>query len=268
MPQVVYFSHFAGEPYFNMAFDEWMFARAMAEEGSSYLRLYSWGTSAITFGYNQIYEKAVNHARLGRTPLIRRPTGGRALYHDRSELTYSIALNIGGPDSGFDPRRISKISVAVAAALVAFLKSLGIDAHYESRSSAANANPDFFNKAPCFASRARYEIVSGDQKVVASAQRRIDQTIFQHGSIKIGGVASHPALVLTGHAGGAGKVYQPLTEPSFRRMKRSFAETFESFWPGEMVALELTAEQKKELRSRVSYVTKNCCQRRDIFKQK
>ncbi|MCK4573421.1 MAG: hypothetical protein KAU36_03575, partial [candidate division Zixibacteria bacterium] len=93
MRKILFHNHFAAGPHFNMAFDEWLFARACESPGSIMLRLYSWRPGAITFGFNQKEQTAVDCERLNGTPLIRRVTGGRALYHDPSELTYAIAVN-------------------------------------------------------------------------------------------------------------------------------------------------------------------------------
>lgn len=190
-----FYHHFQADPYYNMAFDEWLLGRALAEPGQVFLRLYSWRIGTITIGFNQHFETACDHTRLGDTPVIRRITGGRALYHDPGELTYSIAAHIADRQTGRLSGSLSQVSVTVAEALVGFLAQCGIEAVQVRRSSSENAAPAFFHKAPCFASLAKYEVVGPGGKVVASAQKRIGADVFlQHGSIKLHGVAPHPAL--------------------------------------------------------------------------
>ncbi len=251
-----------------MAFDEWMFARVLAGEAALCLRLYSWCCGAITFGLNQSYERAMDTSRLSDTPVIRRITGGRALFHDPSELTYSLAIDTAAVDfSEFagSPWRVSK---AISRTLVAFLSAAGVESHSVRRSSPGNSRPDFFHKAPCFASFARDEIVADGRKVVASAQRRIDHALFQHGSIKISGIASHPAVAVSdGRPSGAAS-RPPLTGPFFESMKGHFIAAFESWFKRPIVACDLSSLEQKQLREQVLQVRKNNLNRRDIFKQK
>ena len=135
MKKTYFFRHFATSPYFNMAFDEWMLYRVLAEPGSVYLRFYTWLPGAITFGYNQRQETALDFTQTGDMPVIRRITGGRAIYHDPSEFTYAIALN---PLNLVNPRLVgtlSETSGALASSLVHFLTGLGIQAAFVQRSS-------------------------------------------------------------------------------------------------------------------------------------
>src|SRR5215475_11845881 len=74
-----------GEPAFNMAFDEALLESA-AELAFPMLRFYGWTEPAASFGYFQHYSE-VERLTLLR-PLIRRPTGGGIVPHDR-DWTYS-----------------------------------------------------------------------------------------------------------------------------------------------------------------------------------
>ena len=68
MDKAYFFSHYSSDPYFNMAFDEWMFARAVSEPEHFYLRLYSWSEGSVTFGYNQNEKTALDFNQIGNTP--------------------------------------------------------------------------------------------------------------------------------------------------------------------------------------------------------
>lgn len=194
MSVAVCYSHFRCDPHVNMAFDEQLLARALDLPGSTFLRLYTWHPGTITFGFNQRQDTALDWTRVGRTPVIRRVTGGRAIFHDESELTYSIVVNSCGHTSSKLVGSISTVSAAVADALALFLESIGVRATYERQSAPENALPAFFHKAPCFSSFAKYELVSGGRKVIASAQKRLSDAMLQHGSIKLYGLIEHPAL--------------------------------------------------------------------------
>ena len=194
MTKAVFYSQTGCDPHYNMACDEWMFQQVIQHPKKLYLRLYDWAVPTITFGVNQQKERALDFSQLNGTPVIRRITGGRALYHDRSELTYSIAVNLGGWGGQSWAETPSNLYRAVAEVLAEFVGAMGKPAEYCRSSGPSNSRPDFFHRAACFASRARYEIVADGEKVVASAARRHGDAVLQHGAIKVAGVASHPAL--------------------------------------------------------------------------
>ncbi|HPI33213.1 MAG TPA: hypothetical protein PLR32_07850 [candidate division Zixibacteria bacterium] len=194
MIRALCYTHPALDPFRNMAVDEWLFAQAQRRPGMVVLRLYTWRTGAITFGCNQRLDHAVVHEALGGTPLIRRVTGGRALYHDPTELTYAVVVNAEGLPPGPLVGSVARTSAAIAEALTAFLAELGIRSQYLRSSVGGGSHPAFFHTAPCFASAARHEVVADGRKLAASAQRRMGHTLLQHGAIKPGGVAYHPAL--------------------------------------------------------------------------
>lgn len=77
-----------GEAAFNMAFDEALLD-SVTDLARPVLRFYGWTQSAATFGYFQNIAE-IERATLLR-PLIRRPTGGGLVPHDR-DWTYSVAI--------------------------------------------------------------------------------------------------------------------------------------------------------------------------------
>ena len=68
-----------------MAADETLVRSAV--EGIASLRFYGWTESAATFGYAQKFADVSRLTRL--RPLIRRPTGGGLVPHDK-DWTYSL----------------------------------------------------------------------------------------------------------------------------------------------------------------------------------
>ena len=186
--------HYARDAVFNMAFDEWLLGVAAVTPGSVFLRLYSWMPGAISFGFHQDATRALDWDRVGETPVIRRLTGGRALYHDPAELTYSLVWNHCQPPAHPLGRARSESTAAIAAGLVKFARDLGFPADYVRTSPGDQARPSYFHKAPCFASAARYEVVCNGRKLVASAARRLPTATLQHGAIKLDMTVPHPAL--------------------------------------------------------------------------
>ena len=78
----------AGDPGFNMALDEVLLVSA-ASLAHTVLRFYSWTQPAASFGYFQRYSEVEQLTSL--RPLVRRPTGGGVVPHDR-DWTYSVAF--------------------------------------------------------------------------------------------------------------------------------------------------------------------------------
>lgn len=184
-----------GDPFYNMACDGALF-RSFSEKKydiSAVLRLYSWAIPAITIGYNQDISRALDMSRVeSGLPVIRRITGGRAIYHDRSELTFSLLARMNLLPYG--KSSLTEINTAVSLTLVDFLNEVGISSVWRRHSDAnfkSNGPP---RSGACFASVSRYEIVSQGVKIVGGAQRRSGDCFIHQGSIKANGIATHPAL--------------------------------------------------------------------------
>ncbi len=62
--------------------------------------------------------------------------------------------------------------------------------------------------------------MTGGRKIIASAQKRLWDAILQHGSIKLQGLARHPAL--DGDVDRIADVGQALTEERFRQLAAQF----------------------------------------------
>ena len=265
MSRAVFFCHYAADPYFNMAFDEWLLGRALAEPDFMALRLYTWQPGAITFGFNQKKEMALDFSQVAETPVIRRMTGGRAIYHDPGELTYSIVANIYGLNNGKLAGSLGKTSRTVGEALTCFLAGLGIKAHLRRRSSPKESQSFFLHTAACFDSVARHEIVANEKKIVASAQRRIGHAFLQHGSIKINGIAAHPALR-------ARSLHTPPSVSLPIITKEEFDARAASFFDAMGLSLDLAcfpgrldSEDRSRIEKQTAHVKKNPLMRRAFF---
>ena len=244
----------AETPDANMAMDEWLLARVIKNPAEAYIRLYRWETATITFGVNQREKSALDHSLLGETPLIRRVTGGRALYHDQSELTYCVAFNTENPPCRKLAGSIAETSVVIAEAIREFLIRIGIRADWVRASSKENAQPGFFHKAPCFASSAKYELLHADQKLVASAQRRFGPGLMQHGSIKLGGIVAHPAL---GSIPQTEKISQPVGKKELAKFAALFGEVFASHVGVELSESEFSEDEQAQLGRYTLWVSEN-----------
>jgi hypothetical protein len=205
-------------------------------------------------------------SQLGETAIIRRVTGGRALYHEPSELTYSIAVNTDGLTHSRLTGSSSDNLALISEVLVSFLAACGLKASYIGRSSKEESQRQYFHKASCFASHARYEVVCDDHKIIASAQRRIDPTLFQHGSIKLGGVVDHPSVPVGDWVSSNASAPPGLTSASFNAMAETFGKVFEN---GLEVAFSEPEDGSEKtsgaVTQRILEVRKKPLERRDIF---
>ena len=145
------------------------------------IRLYGWENPSITLGRNQDPSSALDEAFCTSHGIswAHRPTGGRAVYHDR-ELTYAIVSN---DDRLFPVGKISETYRVIAKTLQHGLQRLGITTTME------KVTPRTFRKSytpeACFTSPSRYELVFRGRKLVGSAQRILQRSFLQHGSIPI-----------------------------------------------------------------------------------
>ncbi len=151
--------------------------------GEAFLRFYKWKPYCISIGANQKFDD-INIRLAGKNNLdvVKRPTGGRAILH-AEELTYSVVL----PNSLklSNENIYNKISLALQKGLIKFNKIFSVI-------ELEKLNPDLREnyKNPsgmlCFSSTAKHEIKFEGKKLVGSAQRRMEQSILQHGSILTG----------------------------------------------------------------------------------
>ena len=160
----------------NMGVDEAL-ADAVRAGGAPVLRFYRWSPACLSLGRNQPARGRYDEARIAARGLdvVRRPTGGRAVLHDR-ELTYSVALPdglLGSPRQAY---------AALNRALVAGLRRLGADAALQGDTGRRAPAPSL---APCFAEPVEGEVVAAGLKLVGSAQRRVEGVLLQHGSLPL-----------------------------------------------------------------------------------
>jgi lipoate-protein ligase A len=150
---------------------------ACSRPGEAVLRIYRWSRPTVSFGRN---EPARNHydpavRRQAGIEFVRRPTGGRAVLHDR-ELTYAAVFPLTGRGGLRATYRL------INRGLVEALCSLGVPAVMaEGRDSPAG-----LDSGPCFEEPAPGEVTVAGRKLVGSAQARLEGALLQHGSLLIG----------------------------------------------------------------------------------
>lgn len=159
----------------NMAIDEALLVIEKERDFPPALRVYKFVPPTLSIGYFQRMEKEVNlvHCRELGVGYVRRPTGGRAVLHDK-ELTYSITMA--------HPHRILEMNLLdsfhyFCEGIIKAIDSLGGNAYFSDREDNEISSPS------CFAAPTFSDILLNGKKVVGSAQMRNDYGLLQHGSI-------------------------------------------------------------------------------------
>ncbi|MFN2384174.1 MAG: biotin/lipoate A/B protein ligase family protein [Gemmatimonadota bacterium] len=177
----------------NMGCDTALLAAAAAGTIPPTLRFYGWSPPAVSLGAHQPEPDPAAVAELGARGVtwVRRPTGGRAVWHGpaEAELTYSVVIPAG------TPRFTGGLTASyrlIHQALAAGFARLGIDAELAAPASRRATSPARASSGPhsrraCFAAAVPGELTVRGRKLVGSAQRRVRGALLQHGSIPLTG---------------------------------------------------------------------------------
>src|SRR6266704_5013194 len=160
----------------NMAIDESIHLHHLQDSVPPTLRVFRWQKPSISLGRFQSVEREIKSVRCQELDieLVRRPTGGRAVYH-RDEFTYSIVI---GKKYGV-PSGVVAAYAYLAKGLLAALQNLGV--HAELSDERVSKHPS----AACFASSTQADLTSGGFKLVGSAQVWKDDALLQQGSLPL-----------------------------------------------------------------------------------
>ena len=145
------------------------------------VRLYGFRPASLSLGQGQPASGVRDPAFLYEDglDLVRRPTGGRAVLHDR-ERTYAVIGRVGRPP--FDAHVLETYR-RIAGALEAALRLLGLEPGASPGRDEPRGARQAAPSAACFAATAAHEITVGGRKLVGSAQLRRGGAFLQHGSI-------------------------------------------------------------------------------------
>lgn len=146
-----------------MAIDEAIAMARLKYDTPNTIRLYRWQPSAVSIGYFQSIEKEVNLPACKEygVDVIRRITGGGAVYHDYGgEITYSLVAPENHPKM---PKDILESYATICGAIVNGLGNLGVDADF------VPVN----------------DIAAGGKKISGNAQTRRHGVVLQHGTILV-----------------------------------------------------------------------------------
>jgi lipoate-protein ligase A len=144
-----------------MATDEAILRHVTDGASPSTLRFYTWNPSAVSIGYFQAINQEVDLdvCRENDVAVVRRLTGGGAVFHDREgEVTYSICIKDTYPGI---PRKVQDSYGILCAGLINGFARMGIDAQFKPIN----------------------DIIVNGKKISGSAQTRRFEGILQHGTL-------------------------------------------------------------------------------------
>jgi lipoate-protein ligase A len=212
----------------NMAADEWLLDRA-ADGGRAALRLYRWSEPTLSLGYFQSLDDIPKDSTW--RAMVRRPTGGGAILHDR-ELTYAVAAPENLADSPGLYAAMNRVIVRVVAAL-------GVD-EAANTVGQADRGPGAGTATPrrgpffCFERAGPTDIIARERKLSGGAQRRRSGATLQHGSILL--EANQPGAIGLGELTGRPVSFDELAAALVAAFQREFHA---ALTPEELGAKEL-----------------------------
>lgn len=165
------------DPAQNMSVDEELFRK-----GIPTFRVYGWKPAGISIGKFQSAEQFLHldYCREDGVPVVRRMTGGSAIYH-AEELTYSITAS--DADFGWENLSVKESYRRLNQFLIDFYAGLGLSAAY-----VCDTNLEIelsVQNGFCFSGRESYDLVIEGKKIGGNAQARKGRTFMQHGSIPL-----------------------------------------------------------------------------------
>lgn len=165
----------------NMAVDSAILTGVREGTSPATIRFFRWASPTLSIGYAQEPEKDFRLDLLEKNgiDLVRRPTGGGAILHER-DLCYSVAASLSDPRF---PSTLRGSYGMIGEAVILFLNTLGIDAQWGG-GKVRGWRP---SGAACFDSASPFEILTKGRKIVGSAQRRTSGAFLQQGSIMLDG---------------------------------------------------------------------------------
>jgi lipoate-protein ligase A len=199
----------------NMARDIALQARA-ALTGETVFSIYSWTRPTLSFGRHQpaagFYD--IEKLRSAKVEVVRRPTGGRAILHDR-EVTYSVTAPLR------DAAPLRETYARINRILLDGLRRLGTDVELAS----SRERPPAPSTRPCFERPGEGELVARGSKLVGSAQWRDEEALLQHGSILVDDDQSAlPSFAAEGGCDSSDSIQRPATLHALLGRSPSVAE--------------------------------------------
>lgn len=166
-----------GLPLSNMAIDQAIYEAHAAGMAPATVRVYTWGCPALTIGRLQQAEKA--RVAFPSLPIIRRPTGGRAVVHGE-DLTVAAAVREELVDARNYGQGLLATYFLLLEPVIETLRGYGVCVKRGQDRRNSGKSED------CFQSAAACDLIDAETglKILGSAQLRSKGTILQQMSLR------------------------------------------------------------------------------------
>ena len=173
------------------------------------LRLYAWHPWTVSLGNAQDPRRALDLERVSALGYawVKRPTGGRAVFH-AEEITYAVAAPLSGPFAG----GLVQTHRAIAGALARFYRALGLETALSRAAGSRALDPRA--PSPCFMAPGLAELEIAGRKLAGSAQRRGRRAFLQHGSLPLSAAHVQISELLPLDSAGRRRVHDDLARRS------------------------------------------------------
>lgn len=160
-----------------MALDEAISTEVRRGPSPPTLRLYGWEKPSLSLGcFQSVSDINSDYCKDHAIPVVRRPTGGRAILHG-DELTYSFSAKT---DKGLFSHGLLDSYKKISMAFSVSFHKIGIHAGAKQKREKGRV----LARSPlCFQSSSFGEILLENKKLVGSAQKRWNNGLLQQGSI-------------------------------------------------------------------------------------
>ncbi|MBI4452678.1 lipoate--protein ligase family protein [Candidatus Woesearchaeota archaeon] len=140
----------------NMAIDEAICNSVEHNNSLPTIRFYKWKNNSVSIGSNQNQDE-INLNLCKKSNVVRRITGGRAVFHDKRDFTYSVIVPIK-----IFGNSIKNAYSVICSWVIGALRDLGIKSELENKN----------------------DIMAGGKKISGNAAKLFDNGIYlQHGTL-------------------------------------------------------------------------------------
>jgi len=166
-------------------------------------RIYSWEPDAISIGKNQIAGNVLHLDRLDRKGLevIRRPTGGRAIYH-KNDICISSAGFSNSEREAFISAKT--IYLEIVEVLKMFFENINIKTVLAKGARLPHEFRGGAGKLPCFLTATPYELTASGKKIAGVALFIGKDRYLMQSSVRIGKYDAEDFRYFKGLSGSGG----------------------------------------------------------------
>jgi lipoate-protein ligase A len=154
-----------GDGASNMAIDEAITSARALDLVPNTVRLYMWKPAAVSLGYFLKTNDVVDAEECNKIGIdvVRRISGGGAVYHSENEVTYSVIVK---QDDPIIPKDLIEVYRKLSQAIIIVSEKLGLQANFEAGHPGVCPN-----------------VVVAGRKISGTAQARKRGVILQHGTL-------------------------------------------------------------------------------------